>query len=583
VGILAKWVSSRSTDPWPQITLQSYVDNVLNYQGWGYRPTPNFTLGQDHEEIIQNFSGFISGAYRSNGVVWACMQARALTFAEAVFKFQRLNASRPGDLFGTQALASLETPWRGATTVDLLKRMSFDADLCGTAYVALGPPIKPGGPRTLRRLRPDWTTVIGGSQSRPESQRPLDEYDVQPIGYLYHPGGRRYGEKPQTFLAEDVAVFTPWGLDPEAALVGSSPLAPIVEEIMGDKSMNVHKRMFFENGATANLLVTLPEAVQPSQFRQWIDVFEGEHEGVMNAYRTIYLGAGADAKAIGANLDQVSFKEIQGKGETRICSAFRVEPIIIGSSEGLEAATYSNYGQALRAFADLTARPWWRDAAGSLSPLIQIPAGARLWYDSRDIAFLRADATDTAEIQVKQATAAKLLVDAGFTPETVASSLAANDIGLLEHSGLTSVQLQPMDGSASDQPNTPDNVKPDLAPNGAKPLPSPLTAKASWWGAQVVARSDRVGDRYIYCPCGTENTFRNGWMSCTACGAHWQVRFDRDGYVANIVTAVGTLNEKQRKILSPYVTHRFEAREAFKDNELVHTVVAELLAPKSDT
>jgi hypothetical protein len=55
---------------------------------------------------------------------------------------------------------------------------------------------------------------------------------------------------------------------------------------------------------------------------------------------------GADVKTVGADLQQVDFKQVQGAGETRICAAARIPPIIVGVSEGLDSATYSNYGQA---------------------------------------------------------------------------------------------------------------------------------------------------------------------------------------------------------------------------------------------
>jgi phage portal protein BeeE len=53
----------------------------------------------------------------------------------------------------------------------------------------------------------------------------------------------------------------------------------------------------------------------------------------------------------------------QGAGETRIAAAAGVPPVIVGLSEGLQAATYSNYSQARRRFADGTMRPLWRNAA----------------------------------------------------------------------------------------------------------------------------------------------------------------------------------------------------------------------------
>lgn len=473
MSLLARVIRKRSIDPWPSLTLNDYIQ-MLNYGGLQYAPQPQFTLGQKTEEIVPNFTGIVQGALKTNGIVFACMVARAQLFSEAVFKFQRLAGGRPGDLFGTKALVPLEKPWSKATTGDLIARMSMDADLSGNAYLALGDtsPLDPGGARTIRRLRPDWVTVIGGSRKGLDTESPLWQWDVEPIGYIYHPGGRGHG-KPQMLLATEVAHFTPWGLDPEAALIGMSPLGPIVEEIMADKAMTVHKRMYLENGATPNLVVTLPEAVTPSQFDEWVAAFDAEHEGVMNAYRTIYLGGGADTKIVGSDLRNLSFAEVQTHGEARIAAALRVEAIIAGIQAGLDTATYSNYAQALRAFGDLTARPWWRNAAGSLAPLINVPPGSRLWYDERDIAFLRDDAKNIAEIQVRQATAGELWVRAGYEPDSVISCLAANDITLLKHSGLVSVQLLPPGTVQSPKSDGPTPIGESTPKPVAKPAPKP--------------------------------------------------------------------------------------------------------------
>jgi hypothetical protein len=85
---------------------------------------------------------------------------------------------RPGDLFGTQALSILETPWPGATTGDLLSRMEQDSSLAGNFY---------GARRRadlLQRLRPDWVTIVTGSRTG-------SELDTELVGYMYEPGGPR--------------------------------------------------------------------------------------------------------------------------------------------------------------------------------------------------------------------------------------------------------------------------------------------------------------------------------------------------------------------------------------------------------
>ncbi len=218
-------------------------------------------------------------------------------------------------------------------------------------------------------------------------------------------------------------------------------ITPIIREVMGDKATTDHKLRFFENGATPNLVVKL-DITDIAKFNSWVDQMELNHKGSANAYKTLYMGAGADVTPVGTNLEQLDFKNVQGAGETRIAAAAGVPPIIAGFSEGLDSATYSNYGQARRRFADLTMRPLWRNVAGSLQRILPAMPGAELWYDDRDIPFLAEDVKDAIESQGIQASTIRTLSDAGFTSESVIAAVTANDWSRLVHSGLFSVQLQ---------------------------------------------------------------------------------------------------------------------------------------------
>ena len=104
---------------------------------------------------------------------------------------------------------------------------------------------------------------------------------------------------------------------------------------------------------------------------------------------------------VGNSFEQMGFTAVQAAGENRIAAAGGVPAIVAGLKEGLDAATYSNYGQAMRAMADLFARPQWRSAAACLSKLVDVPAGARLAVDVSGIAALR---ENSGEPQVPQNT-----------------------------------------------------------------------------------------------------------------------------------------------------------------------------------
>jgi phage portal protein BeeE len=411
------------------------------------------SLGGKEEPIAGDFQGLVYGAYQANGVIFACMEARRLLFSEARFQFRQFRNGRPGDLFGTSELKILEQPDgpdSNMTMGDLLSRMEQDVSLAGNHFSVRRP-----GPRLIR-LEPEWVTIIRGSRSG----SPVD-YEL--VGYAYTPGGPASGNEPIGLTPAEVVHFA-GAPDPFARYRGMSWLRPVIQEIMGDNAAMGHKLKFFENGATVNTIAILPAEVRKAAFDEWVAAIQSQHQGVDNAYKMMFLGAGADVKTIGADMKQIDFKEVQGHGETRICAAARVPPIIVGLSEGLDAATYSNYGQARRAYADLWARPQWRNVAGSLARVLKMPAGADLWYDDRDIPFLQEDQADEANIQQTQAITVRELINAGYEPDSVQKFIASGDWAVLKHTGLVSVQLQ-----------EPGITPPALNGNGSTPpaLPAP--------------------------------------------------------------------------------------------------------------
>jgi len=408
----------------PVISFQDWAN--MFYQGINYGPGVP-TLAGNQEAIDQSFQGYVQQAYKRDGIVFACILVRQLLFAEVRFTFRQRVKGKPGDLFGTPDLGLLEVPWPNASTADLLSRMEQDASLAGNFFC-----VRRAGP-TLRRLRPDWVTIVlDGEQGDPDSAV---------VGYLFHPGGRYSGRDPYTFDVKDVAHYMPVP-DPEASYKGMSWLTPVLQEIRSDKAATDHKLKFFEKGATPSMIGKLNLTNQDA-FDRWVKRFREDHEGEQNAYKTLWLAAGADVQVVGKDLRQLEFRATQGAGETRIAAAAGVPPVIAGFSEGLAAATYSNYGQARRRLADGTMRPMWRAAAQALQQLVPLPPGAELWYDDTDVAFIREDLKDQAEITFVQAQTIRQLVDGGFVPDTVVQAVVANDLTRLKHTDMFSVQLQP--------------------------------------------------------------------------------------------------------------------------------------------
>ncbi len=416
-------------------TVDDYLSAVSEFQFNGHTyPLAGFqqTLaGERAERIANSLEAYATQAYAANGVVFACMAVRQLVFSAVRFQFQRINRGRPSELFGLPSLGTLERPWAGGTTQDLLARMIQDVDLAGNSYWT---PVD----GELVRLRPDWVDIV----LQPIVMRGA-HLGYRRVGYLFTEGGSGTGADPVPLLRDEVAHFAPHP-DPLATYRGMSWLTPGLRELQNDQLMNRHKQKFFENGATPNMVVKGIAASTQAEFLEKVEMLEGRHAGVDAAYRSLYLTPGADVEVVGKDLQQLDFKVVQGAGETRVAAAAGVPPVIVGLSEGLQGSSLNagNYGQARRRFADGTLHPLWQNAVGSLEQIVEAPPAARLWYDTRDVPFLREDRDSAAKIQQAQAQTMRQLIDSAFEPESVVAAVDAEDWGLLKHTGIPTVQVQ---------------------------------------------------------------------------------------------------------------------------------------------
>lgn len=434
-------------------TIDDYAEllNTFLFNGIGYT-SGGLTLGgfeqtlagRTTERAPNNFIGLASHAYGSNGVVFACMMVRQLIFSSIRFRWQHIQDGKPSDTFGTSDLGLLERPWVGGTTQDLLSRMIQDTDLAGNSYW-----IREAG--ELVRLRPDWVDIVV------EPRRMRDgrgQIGWKKAGFVYTAGGTSSGADPVGLLPDEVVHFSPIP-DPLASFRGMSWLTPILREIQADHAMTKHQRKFFDNGASPNMVVKHDLNADIDKVQRFSEMMREKHAGVENAYRTLHLYPGADVTVVGSDLKQVDFKSVRGGGETRIAAAAGVPPVIVGLSEGLASSSYSDYGQARRRLADGTAHPLWQSAAGSMELIIPRPnADSRLWYDATDVPFLREDEKDAAEIAAVKAATINTYITAGYEPASVIAAVDANDLRLLKHTGLVSVQLLPP-GSSNNTPPTP--------------------------------------------------------------------------------------------------------------------------------
>ena len=425
----------------------------FSFNGSSYPFGLNQTMpGENMEEIEHSFVGYVQGIYKTHGVVAACMLARRHVFSQLRFQWQQMESGRPGSLFGNRDLAILERPWPGGTTSDLLSRSLNLADLGGNAYVTIN---RSG---QVKLPRPDWMTMIIGLEDEPDSAEDVtSDLNATLVGYLYKPPNK----KGQILLPEQVAHFAPEP-DPLAQYRGMSWLTPVLRNVQAHQAATLHKEKFYTNGATPNMVLSWDKAVQPDKIKAFKDLFDNEFQGLNNAYKTMFLGGGADVTVVGQDFKQLDFKTVQGADETVIAANAGVPPIIAGLSEGLQSSTYSNYGMAKKQFGDTTIQHLGANVAASLEVLLPRPKespDARLWFDTRDVPFFRDDALSEADVKNRDAQTYRGLLDAGATAESAKAYILSGDAGVLEHSGLFSVQLQKPRSSDSSADRASDDVR----------------------------------------------------------------------------------------------------------------------------
>jgi phage portal protein BeeE len=435
-ALLDRVRAARATPARPaNLSFQEWVD-WFNYDGVNY-PLLRTTMGKlDEEQLVQT----ATAAYHGNGPVFALVVARLQVFSQARFQWTRFEGGKPGDLFGSPELKVLERPWAGGTTADLLARMEVDVSLAGNCYVRRI--TRPRQPARLLRLRPEWVIVALGSDE--DADHPGQAGDVEVLGYAYAPPG---GPIIPLSTAE-VAHFAPLP-DPDFNFLGMSWITPLLRDVQADGAMTEHKRRFLVNAATPNLVIKFDANISQENVEKFKAIFEAGHMGTENAYRTVFLGGGADAVTVGKDFQQLDFAAVQGRGESRLAAAAGVPPSWVGFSEGLQGSSLNagNFNSSRRRFADGTAQHWWVNAASSLETIIQPPqpsdGGASLWFDTRSVSFMREDAADLAKIQAEEAGTIVALVKDGFTAKSAVDAVVNHDWARLQHSGLTSVQLQP--------------------------------------------------------------------------------------------------------------------------------------------
>lgn len=415
-------------------------DNYVKHAGNTY--SLDFMAGSAPDRADGTFTDLVQKIHKQSGVIPAAVYARALLMSQTRFRFDHwstpVTSIRPSQ-GSTMDLRALNAVGRSK----MLLRMEQDVSYAGNAFVVKGR----NGAR--HRLDPSRVTFVLGSDSLPTWDGDVATtvpHDMTTVAIVYNPNVDPRGtEERQVFLPGEYAHFMPEP-DPAAEWRGESWVASLTAEAALEGQIVNHQSKFFARG-TVPSLVFLTEGMEDEQLSDASRRADEAFGGTENAFKNMFLSGVTDVRNVSADFSQIGFDGLHGSIEVAVSMRSRIPAAILGTRDSLAGSSLNagNFNSARRLLTDGFLNPHTWALCEALTPLAPPPsASVVLAPDLSGVMFLQEDAADTAAILQSQMSAIGSAVTSGFDPEDAVAKVVAGDLTGLKHTGLASVQLQPL-------------------------------------------------------------------------------------------------------------------------------------------
>lgn len=251
-------------------------------------------------------------------------------------------------------------------------------NLAGNAYVILVRMRTTDLPTAMYTPRPDRIFIRIEKDTR------------KIIGYVYVPEGMGTLDGIPILPQDMMHVKFPNPGDPLDGLgYGLSPLSAIARSANVDNDVTQFIKNFFDKGAMLPGLLKFDIPMEDSDLaqvkRRWMEMYGG----MSNWTDVGVLDQGGDYERISLTFDEMGFRDLDNRNESRILQPFGVPPILVGALVGLQFGTYSNYETALRAFWENTFVPEIGLFNDEFNYYLKSPDGAFVQYDLKRVPALQ--------------------------------------------------------------------------------------------------------------------------------------------------------------------------------------------------
>ena len=293
-----------------------------------------------------DMKAYMEQGFQMNSLVYSAIMFKVRSFMMAPLKGYTGEENDPQPLPKTDALAMrLRNPNPYQSWQEFHSRNTVFLNLTGNVYI--------------------WTDFRTGEMYSFNPQRvhiltnkgmPADL-----LGYTYVPQGvsPKNLEKCTPLAAKDVQhIKLPNPLDPLEGLgYGMSPMMPAAKSIDVDNMVTSFLKIFFQRGGMLTGILSFDVPIREDKDITVIKDRWEEHYGGFEKWSVGVLDRGGKYQRVGLTFEEMGFKEIDYRSETRIMGPFGVAPILIAARVGLDTATYANVEAARQSYWEDTGIP----------------------------------------------------------------------------------------------------------------------------------------------------------------------------------------------------------------------------------
>jgi HK97 family phage portal protein len=331
--------------------------------------TSTYKEGQAQYPEI-SFENNVRHGWRKNELIFACINKTANTASQVQLMVHDKEENR---IDGHPLIDLVRKPNPDMDEFDFWASVVLYQKLGGRAAYEIEY-TRGGQPIHLWPLQPDRLSpiIVGGHT----------------VAYEY----KKANGLPATLAAEDVLDFKLY--DPLNRFHSWAPVSVAARVGDVDNSMTDFLKVFMEKGGVpAGLIKTtqkFKDEEEPERLRR---AWEKRYGGYQNWTSPAILDQDAEYQKTGLSFVEMGFDTLDARSEARICAVLDVPPIIIGAKVGLDRATYSNYGQARKAWWEDTLIPLYKNFGDTLNnqllPKYVPTTGERAAWDFENVPALR--------------------------------------------------------------------------------------------------------------------------------------------------------------------------------------------------